>query len=137
MAIPLPVTRSKISTTTWGIPITEEVNRLTLATAVTPWTALTLTNGWTYFGGGKISPQYRKVGDMVQVRFAIQSGPVGSSAFTLPVGFRPPGIIAFVCVTYQHNVDAAVDIHPDGQAYVSAAAGYTLIQSGSIQFSTI
>jgi len=29
MAIPIPVTYTKIATTTWGIPITNEVNRLT------------------------------------------------------------------------------------------------------------
>ena len=29
MAIPIPVTKTRISTTNWGIPITNEVNRLT------------------------------------------------------------------------------------------------------------
>lgn len=33
MAIPVPVTRTKVATVPWGIPITNEVNRLTAAGA--------------------------------------------------------------------------------------------------------
>ena len=35
MAIPIPITQSKIATAPWGIPITNEVNRLTALTTAT------------------------------------------------------------------------------------------------------
>lgn len=55
----------------------------------TAWTAVTFQNGWSNFGGGYQAAQYRKIGDVVQVRGLIKSGTVGSAAFTLPAGFRP------------------------------------------------
>jgi hypothetical protein len=96
MAINRPTTKTIISTTQWGIPITDAVNlnvtdiaALKTATAVTAWTNLVLTNGWTNVGGWGI-PQYRKVGDMVQLRGLVSGGAANSSLTTLPVGFRPP-----------------------------------------------
>lgn len=94
MAINRPVTKTLISTTGWGIPITDEVNAL--RTAVTalqtpgPWTTMTLQNGWTHFASSPM--QYRKFGDMVQLRGRIENA--AGNAFivvsNLPVGFRPP-----------------------------------------------
>lgn len=56
----------------------------------TPWTAVTFQNGWVNYGFGFQVAQYRKVGDMVQVRGFIKSGTGVTAAFTLPTGFRPP-----------------------------------------------
>ena len=41
MPIPIPISRTKIATVPWGIPLTNEVNRLTAATTPTPWANLT------------------------------------------------------------------------------------------------
>lgn len=60
-----------------------------------PWTAVTFQNSWTNYGGAYQACQYRAVGDMVQVRGLIAGGTSGTTAFTLPVGFRPPGHIQF------------------------------------------
>lgn len=56
----------------------------------TSWSAPTFTNSWVNFGGVYQVAQYRKVGDMVQLRGTIKTGTSGTSAFTLPTGYRPP-----------------------------------------------
>lgn len=90
MAILRPVTKTLISSSSWGIPITDEVNRLTpLVDAAKPtaWTNLTLQNGWTA-STASMAPQYRKVGDMVQIRGSVGGGSPGTTIVTLPAGFR-------------------------------------------------
>jgi len=87
MAIPIPVTQTKIATVPWGIPITNEVNRLTTVTTPSVWTNLTLINGWT---PGSPPPAYRKIGDLVYVRGWSSGGAQWSAMYALPVGFRPP-----------------------------------------------
>jgi hypothetical protein len=59
---------------------------------VTLWTALPLNAGWTNWGPGSYNAgQYRKVGDMVQLRGTIKhASGLGVAICTLPVGFRPP-----------------------------------------------
>lgn len=99
MAIIRPVTKTIISSLGWGIPITDEVNRLTTVVASlqpTPWAGLTLQNGWTNYGGGYDVASYRKVGDMVQVKGTVRNGTVGQVWATLPVGYRPPLALALV-----------------------------------------
>jgi len=60
-----------------------------------PWTAPTLLNSWTAWSPGSAQvPQYRKHGDLVEVRGDVKGGTVPSPIFNLPVGFRPPGQIS-------------------------------------------
>ena len=95
--IPLPVTRTKIATASWGIPITNEVNTLRTevdalktATVVTPWVNMTLSNGWVSMGGGHPPMRYRKTGvDLVTVQFGIKNGTAGAVISTLPSDCRP------------------------------------------------
>jgi hypothetical protein len=61
---------------------------------VTAWVTMTpLLNGWVPLAGVFGDPQYRKVGDRVELRGAVKSGTVSTTAtgniFVLPVGFRP------------------------------------------------
>jgi hypothetical protein len=60
----------------------------------TPWTAPTLLNSWVNYGSGFQDCQYRRVGDMVQVRGLIKSGTI-AVIFNLPAGFRPPAFAIF------------------------------------------
>lgn len=91
MAITVPVVGQEISAGTFGIPVATEVNRLTTLTAPTAWTNPVYTNGWAGLTSSGIQPaQYRKIGDIVYIRGNIYGGSLGVSAFTLPVGFRPP-----------------------------------------------
>lgn len=126
MAIPIPVTRSKIATATWGIPITEEVNRLTLATAVTPWTGVTFQNGWVQSSGDQAC-QYRKVGDVVQLRGRMTSGTMNVAAFTLPAGFRPPAAFLLPVTAVNGGVwtTAVAYVQPDGTFVPTVPVGNT------------
>jgi hypothetical protein len=56
---------------------------------------IVFTNSWVNFGGSAQVAQYRKVGDVVEVRGVIKTGALGNSAFTLPVGYRPPAAMSF------------------------------------------
>jgi hypothetical protein len=66
---------------------------------VTPWTPATYENSWTNYGGSYLGAEYRRVGDMVQLRGLIASGTLNSTAFTLPTGFRPPAPMIFDAAT--------------------------------------
>jgi hypothetical protein len=130
MAIARPTTKTKISTTEWGWPVTDAVNAnttdiaaLKTATTVTPWTALTLTNGWTNVGGFGTA-QYRKVGDMVQLRGLVTGGAISAVIGNLPAGFRP--LIQMTVPFAQNGVGANYlsltpngDITPAANGYVS------------------
>jgi len=54
----------------------------------TPWTQVAFTGTWTNFGGGYAAAQYRKVGDVVQLR-GLCTGSTAAALGTLPAGFRP------------------------------------------------
>lgn len=61
----------------------------------TAWAAPALLNGWVNLGGIWQVAQYRKVGDVVQIRGILTAGVIGAAAFVLPVGFRPPAALLF------------------------------------------
>jgi hypothetical protein len=62
-------------------------------TTTSAWVAPTLLNGWTNYGGAYQVMQYRRVGDMIQLRGVIKGTATNALAFTLPNGFRPPSYI--------------------------------------------
>ncbi|WP_373070185.1 hypothetical protein [Gemmatimonas sp.] len=67
---------------------------------------MTLINSWVNLG---LQPaQYRKLGDMVYIRGQIQSGASGTSAFTVPVGFRPPTSLDLSIVAYSGGAVVAL-----------------------------
>lgn len=102
MPIPIPVTRTKITTGPWGIPITNEVNRLTTQSdsnksrldAIDPytvdsgWVDCTMQNGWLAYDSPR-RPRYRKIGKQVHCVGVAKSGTMQMPAFTLPAGYRP------------------------------------------------
>lgn len=128
MTVTPPSTHTKISTTAWGIPLTNQVNANTDALTPTAWTAVTFQNGWSNFGAGLQVAQYRKIGDVVEVRGVIGGGTSATVAFTLPVGFRPPATIAVPAAAAGNfamvNVAAAGTVavtSPSGTSSVSIA----------------
>ena len=98
------------------------------------WTAVTFQNSWTDLGGVDQTAQYRKIGDVVHLRGMITSGVMSSSAFTLPVGFRPAAQVWYGTVSA--NAFAAFYVTIAGLVVPSAgsAASFSL---GSFQFSTV
>jgi hypothetical protein len=99
-----------------------------------PWTAVTFTNSWVNYGGSKTEAKYRKRGDMVDVRFAIKSGTLSTSAWTLPAGFRPPSTLTFTTTGPTTTDHGVMDVAADGTCVVSAPSN-TLV-SGAFSFST-
>lgn len=61
----------------------------------TGWTAVTFQNAWANVGAGFQNMEYKKVGSRVYLRGTIKTGAIGSIAFTLPAGFRPPASLQF------------------------------------------
>lgn len=47
------------------------------------------TSNWVNFGGGHVPARFKKVGGIVYVQGLIRLGTFGSTAFQLPVGYRP------------------------------------------------
>lgn len=142
MAINRPITKTIISTTAWGIPITDEVNRiasLTDSRTPTTWTNLTLVNGWANLGGGNETFQYRKVGDMVQIRGMITGGAWNTTVATLPTGFRPLGALNSNVLSQgmppAGNPPPQLNINAAGVIAVYYGAGGAFF--GLTQFSTI
>lgn len=58
------------------------------------WVAPTLLNSWADIGGTAQPAQYRRRGDKVYVRMAVENG-TAAPIFTLPAGLRPPYDISF------------------------------------------
>jgi len=85
-----------------------------------PWTTPTLGGAWVPVGGVWQAPQYRKVGDCVEIRGTVMNGTIGATVFTLPVGFRPPAGLSM----------PATGGTVVGELVVSSA-GDVLFQSGS------
>lgn len=118
MAITRPVTRTIISTTAWGVPITDQVNAdadWIASQKPTAWIPLALQNGAT----ATIASSYRKVGDMVQLRGTVQTtaGSTGAPAFAvLPASYRPPIALDFSVVYYSSSrIAGAFVIWTDGR----------------------
>jgi hypothetical protein len=68
---------------------------LTAGVAPTAWTAVTFLNGWSNYGSGFQTMQYRKVGDIVYLRGFVKGGTASTAVFALPVGYRPPATTRF------------------------------------------
>lgn len=84
----------------------------------TPWFSPVLTNGWIPFdaeGSGYFNPAYMKDAlGFVHLRGIVKSGTIGTSIFTLPLGFRPAALFHQICDTAGLNVKGVVEIGFDG-----------------------
>lgn len=82
--------------TAWGDQVNDDVNYLYGDAA---WTAPTYANSWVDLGGGNATGAFRKVGTRVVMRGTIKSGTINTTAFTLPVGYRPTATVVFACAS--------------------------------------
>ncbi|GAA4082757.1 hypothetical protein [Actinomadura miaoliensis] len=83
----------------------------------TKWTPVTFTNGWGNFGSSWQTAQYRRDHTgRVWLRGVISGGTVGSSAFQLPAGFRPPAQFVTDAVSSGGNPPTLcrLQFNPDG-----------------------
>jgi len=86
MPIDIPVSQTKIASSSWGIPITDEVNRLTAVSTPTAWTKPTYLNGWSDYTSTRVL-RYRKRGDLIDIYGLCKGGTNGSVIFRLPYTF--------------------------------------------------
>lgn len=133
MAILRPVTKTLISSSSWGIPITDEVNRLTPlvdGAKAGAWQAMALANGWANFNGGYSTAMYRKRGDMVDCKGTISGGATGSVFASLPVGFTPASNVQPTCR------DGYINLAANGALSFTGTAAFTGITSFLFSFPT-
>ena len=80
---------------TWADTVAVEKTYVDGLASPSAWTGVTYAANWVNMGGAFQTVQYRKVGDIVYLRgTATKSGSAATvTAFTLPVGFRPPAKI--------------------------------------------
>jgi hypothetical protein len=120
MAITRPVTKTIISTADFGIPVVDQLNTNTAALAAqvpTAWTSVTFMNCWNNYAG--YVTQYRKVGDMVQVRGGAAGPAIGTTIYILPVGFRPPAVLQFPQASW--SVVGVIQVDPSGGVFAQAS----------------
>jgi hypothetical protein len=107
-----------------------------LTNTPTAWANLTMQNAWVSYGTG-YAPQYRKIGDEVQIRGLMKSGATSTAAFTLPVGFRPAYEESFV--ELGAGALSAISIATNGIATVQppTPTAPTYMYLSGIRFSTV
>jgi len=102
------------------------------------WTAVGLAAPWSNIGGTSQSLQYRKIGDIVQIRGELRfTMPGGNPVAVLPVGFRPPGVVNFAIANRTTPTGALVGyVGIDGTLNISGLSANTDMGLGMITFST-
>lgn len=129
MVLLRPVTRTKISTETFGHPVYDWI----VANTPAAWVTMTLQNGWVTFGSGRPPTRYRKQGDMVFLQVAVKSGASGTAIATLPAGYRPPYTLDFFIRT--GGVNSNFNVNADGTLVpFVGAGGDTTIVCNNIMF---
>lgn len=63
------------------------------------WIVPTLLNGWANFGAGNQTAQYRRVGEIVQIRGLVSGGTMSAAIFTFPAGYRAPSSLIFASIS--------------------------------------
>lgn len=89
MPIPLPVTQTKIATASWGIPLTEEVNRLTAVVdaLMNPvWTNISFAIGFGSQDNSYPKPSAAVIGGMVHLRGLLYNLSAGTITGQVVVG---------------------------------------------------
>jgi hypothetical protein len=94
------------------------------------WTQPTLVNSWADYGGANAFLAYRKVGDMVQLRGTGKDGTLNTTAFTLPVGYRPTASYRFGTADGTTTVDSSGNV-------AFFAASNTIFSVDGVSFTTL
>jgi len=105
------------------------------------WQTLSLVNGWDNFGGSwPASPVYsRDAAGVVRVRFALYDGTSGTTATTLPLGYRPPYELQFSAFTGAGD-HARIYVAPSGIIQINDLGSSNVNANGAIaefNFSTL
>jgi len=114
---------------------------ITPTVVITPWTNATLVNAWTNAASPMGPLQYRKVGEVVQLRGTVHDNATTAAVMTtLPVGFRPPYEMNVATMGYSSGSNTwgvfALNMPTSGivQRHGSTPSGLTYINF-DVQFS--
>ena len=80
-----------------------------------------LSNGFTT---GSLTPAYRLLNNVVYLRGNAIGGTAGTTAFTLPVGYRPAQTMVFAIQQYGSAGDNYVTVNPDGTVVPAGTAAW-------------
>lgn len=115
--------------------IRDLADRLAACLQAEAWTAPTFTGTWVnYNTATHVAAGYRRIGDRIELRGFIMSGTSGTSAFTLPSGFRPARIHHYP--TIANAGIGYVEVRADGTVVPTAGSTAWLSLSG-ISFSVL
>lgn len=93
-------------------------------------------NAWVNFGSNwQVAAFWRDPLGWVHLRGIIKSGTVGSTAFTLPPGYRPP--LSETFVVRSNATTGGVDVLADGQVQPVTPSNNTYVSLSGISFRTI
>lgn len=113
-------------------------------TQAADWSPFPFAPGFSDYGGGWQTVQYRKTGDIVYLRGAVsKTSPfaAGDVLGALPEGFRPPAQVGFVCFAPGGSAAISVIADPDGRISVAdtiighSAPERTRADLSAVQFS--
>lgn len=97
-------------------PLDTRLDAVELARTRTSWVNLTLLNSWLAYGGGYVTPRYRKVNGIVYIEGLLAVATlIGNHIATLPVGFRPPASVLFPVHTGEPWGLGRIDVYSDGR----------------------
>lgn len=93
------------------------------------------TNLWVNFGAGwQVAAFNRDPFGWVSLRGLIKTGTVGSAAFTLPPGYRPP--LSETFVVNSNSAMGRVDVQADGQVIPQTPSNNAFVSLSGIRFRT-
>jgi hypothetical protein len=94
-------------------------------------------NSWVWFGGLHATPGFRKFPDgKVKLRGMIKGGAVGTRAFTLPAGYRPPATVLCAVETGETSQNGRIDVLADGSVNVVLGVSSGWFSLNTIEFDT-
>lgn len=77
-------------------------------------------NSWVDYGSPYDTARYRKINNVVYIEGLVQSGTIGQSIFTLPVGYRPYARMIFA--TNSNSSLGRIDVLADGSVLAQAGS---------------
>jgi len=99
-----------------------------------PWIGVSYSNGWADTASYQ-GVEYRRVGDVVQVRGRMGTGDSTDIAFTLPTGYRPPASFSVQSVNSNSTPGVALLNVSSGGTVVPYFGGATVAIACNFRFS--